>query len=339
MAYITLNKKHFFHNLDIIAKQTSSKDKIALVLKDNAYGHGILEVASMAREYGITKAVVRCEVEAKMVEDFFEYILVLSEVATHASAKICYAINDIENIEKYPQGCRVALKVDTGMNRNGIEPQELQEAFMKINTQGLLLEEVFTHHSSADEVSSKYQEQKELFESVKQHATQLASNYHLKKLAFHSCNSAALMREKHFSEDMARVGIAAYGCLEMPQALGCFSFLPVLSLVALKNSTRKLYKGECVGYGATYQAEKSCYVSNYDVGYGDGLLRALSFCNYTTPEGIALVGRISMDNSSFLTQKEELVVFEDASRVAKGANTISYEVLTSLKPYITRKIV
>ncbi|PHQ89255.1 MAG: alanine racemase, partial [Sulfurimonas sp.] len=45
MAYITLNKSNFFHNLDIIAKKTSGKDKIALVLKDNAYGHGLLEVA------------------------------------------------------------------------------------------------------------------------------------------------------------------------------------------------------------------------------------------------------------------------------------------------------
>ena len=58
MAYITLNKNNFFHNLDIITKKTKSKDKIAIVLKDNAYGHGLLEIASMAKEYGITKAVV-----------------------------------------------------------------------------------------------------------------------------------------------------------------------------------------------------------------------------------------------------------------------------------------
>ena len=55
MAYIILNKNNFFNNLDIIAKRTKSVDKIALVLKDNAYGHGLVEVAAMAHEYGIKK--------------------------------------------------------------------------------------------------------------------------------------------------------------------------------------------------------------------------------------------------------------------------------------------
>jgi alanine racemase len=339
MAYITLNKKHFFHNLDIIAKQTKSKDKIALVLKDNAYGHGILEIASMAKEYGITKAVVRCEAEAKMVEDFFTYILVLSQIPTQASKKICYAINDLEKIEKYPRGSLVELKVDTGMHRNGIEPQQLQEAFAKIHARGLKLVGVFTHHSNADEDDGKYEQQKSLFETVKKEVIDLVDSYKIALPRFHSCNSAALFREDNFCEDIARVGIVAYGCLKMAKSLVAPACLPVLSLVAEKNSTRKLSQGECVGYGGAYKAEKECYVSNYDIGYGDGLLRVLSFSSYTTPKGVALVGRISMDNSSFLSQEEQLLIFDDASRVASFANTISYEILTSLKPYITRKIV
>jgi len=80
MAYITLNKNHFFNNLDIITKLTKSKDKIALVLKDNAYGHGLLNMASMAQEYGISKAVVRSQEEAVKIDAFFEYILVLAEM-------------------------------------------------------------------------------------------------------------------------------------------------------------------------------------------------------------------------------------------------------------------
>ena len=75
MAYITLNKNNFFNNLDIIANKTKDKDKIALVLKDNAYGHGIELISKMAKEYGIKKAVVRTNDEAKLVESFFEYIL------------------------------------------------------------------------------------------------------------------------------------------------------------------------------------------------------------------------------------------------------------------------
>ena len=98
MAYITLNKENFFHNLDIIASKTKSKDKIALVLKDNAYGHGIIQIASMAQEYGIKKAVVRCQVEATMIQEYFQYILVLNDIPTIASKNIRYTITDIKNI-------------------------------------------------------------------------------------------------------------------------------------------------------------------------------------------------------------------------------------------------
>ena len=73
MSYIELNKSAFFHNLDIIAQKTADKDKIALVLKDNAYGHGLLEVAEMAKEYGVSKAVVRTEHEAERIRDYFKY--------------------------------------------------------------------------------------------------------------------------------------------------------------------------------------------------------------------------------------------------------------------------
>ena len=79
MAYITLNKNNFFHNLDIITNKTKSKDKIALVLKDNAYGHGLLEIAQMAKEYGITKAVVKNEEEANIIEAYFDYVLILAD--------------------------------------------------------------------------------------------------------------------------------------------------------------------------------------------------------------------------------------------------------------------
>ena len=89
MAFITLNKNNFFNNLDIIANKTKSKDKIALVLKDNAYGHGLLEVASMAQTFGITRAVVNSSEEALKIENYFEYILVLADFPQNYNEKIC----------------------------------------------------------------------------------------------------------------------------------------------------------------------------------------------------------------------------------------------------------
>ena len=330
MAFITLSKKNFFYNLDIISKLSYGKDKVALVLKDNAYGHGLVEVAQMAQEYGIKKAVVRTNAEAEAVEAYFEYILVLGDIAKVPSEKILYTINDMQSIPKFPKGTRVELKVNTGMNRNGIQINEIETAFSLLQTQGLQLEALFTHHACADELDGAYEVQKEMFSLLKAKMPQT--------LRFHSCNSAALFREKRFDEDMVRVGIAAYGCLEMPESLSQIKLKPVLSLYAKKISSRVLKKGEKVGYGLTFEADEVCRVSNYDFGYGDGFIRMCSHL-HTTPDGTKIVGRISMDNSSFLSDKEELLIFNDARVVADFANTISYEVLTSLKAHIPRKIV
>jgi len=338
MAFITLNKNNFFNNLDIISKRSKAKDKIALVLKDNAYGHGLLEVASMAKEYGITRAVVRTSAEAKAIEDFFEYILVLTDFPQESNEKIRYTINDIKTIKNFPKNTKVELKVDTGMHRNGIAMHELEAAFELIKKYELRLEAVFTHHGCADELNEFFDLQNKNFKEVKQSSKELANKYGFDKLRFHSCNSAALFRTDDFDEDMVRVGIAAYGCMQLPTAFNEKALKPVLSLFANKISSRKLKKGESVGYGATYTAEKDCIVSNYDFGYGDGFLRVCSN-NYITPNGIELVGRISMDNSSFLSAEDEVLIFDDARVVAEVARTIGYEVLTSLKSDIKRVLV
>ena len=338
MAYITLNKNNFFNNLDIISKQTKTKDKIALVLKDNAYGHGLVQMASLAKEYGITKAVVQSHDEALTIAEYFDYILVLADFAHAKCDKARYTINDLSAIKKFPAATKVELKVDTGMHRNGVAMSELRAAFVAIKEQGLHLEGVFTHHRSADEVTSEWFWQNENFTNVKQEAKELSKEFGFDPLRFHSSNSAALFRHADFSEDMARVGIAAYGCMELPNAIKVEGLKSVLSVYANKISSRELKKGACVGYGATHELSKNCTVSNYNFGYGDGFLRVCSN-NYINPHAKQLVGRISMDNSSFIAQEEEILIFSDATEIAKSAKTIAYEVLTSLKPEISRKIV
>jgi len=333
MAYITLNKKHFFNNLDIIANKTKSKDKIAIVLKDNAYGHGIVEIATMAKEYGITKAVVRCTPEAKMIEAFFEYVLVLADIPQVADKKIRYTINDKQSIKNYPKGSLVELKVDSGMHRNGVAFDELEEVLDLIKQQGLELEAIFTHHRSADELTSEWYWQNENFKKVKQKVKELGYD----NLRFHSANSASTLRHDSIEEDMVRVGIAVYGCMD-EYLCDTKSLKPVLSLWAEKNSTRRLKKGQRIGYGSTYELKEDAQVSNYDFGYGDGFFRVCSN-NFVTPNGEKLLGRISMDNASFLSTSQSLLIFNNASEIAKASKSISYEVLTSLKPYLKRRVV
>ena len=334
MSYIELQKSAFFNNLDIIAQKTADIHKIALVLKDNAYGHGLSEVASMAKEYGLSKVVVRNEEEAELVKDMFDYILILSpSFRVNNRSNYIYTINTLEDIEKFSPKCRVELKVDTGMHRNGIAMDELEDAIKKIEVKDLIIEAVFTHYRSGDTMSAEWFWQKKNFEDVKKRAT-----IHNAKLRFHSCNSAAVFRESKIDEDMVRVGIAAYGCLQMDKGFEETGLKPVLSLFADKISTRQLHKGQKLGYNATYEADVDIQVSNYDIGYADGLMRSLSN-NFRTPDGYELLGRVSMDNSSYATKVEKLLIFDDANEIAAFANTIGYEVLVSLNPSLKREII
>ena len=337
MAYIELDRSAFFHNLDIIAQQTGSVDKIALVLKDNAYGHGLEEMAAMAAEYGVRRAVVRNGDEARRIEQRFDYLLVLAEIPETASEKIRYAVNSLESIDRFPEGCRVEIKVDTGMHRNGITLENLEETFAAAVRAGLRAEGLFTHHRSADMLSSEWFWQKRQFAAVKERARSLAGRFGLPLPRFHSCNSAALFREGGFDEDMARVGIAAYGCMEMEATLPQPPLRPVMSLYAEKIAARTFSAGQRVGYGGIYTAGEPLEAATYDVGYADGMLRSASN-NYRTPEGVALLGRISMDNTTFAATTERLLVFNDANSYAAAAGTIGYEVMVGMRPHLRRVV-
>ena len=338
MAIIRLSRKAYFHNLDIIAQKVGAVSKIAVVLKDNAYGHGLLEMARLSHEYGIREAVVHNVDEANEIKEYFETILVLAGHEYIVDEKMHYAINALSQIEKMPRGTLVELKVDTGMHRNGVAMDEVEEALSKISEQGLLLKGVFTHNRSADTLSSEWFWQRKNFEKVKEQVMALQTKYGYETPRFHSSNSAATFRFKEFDEDLVRIGIAAYGCLEMDETLEQPDLQPVMTLTAQMIATRRLHKGEHVGYNATFRAEKEMLVSTYDVGYADGLIRAASN-NYQTPEGETLLGRISMDNSTFTGEKEALVIFEDVNRYAEAAGTIGYEVLVGLHPEIKRVVI
>ncbi len=338
MAYIKLNRENFFKNLQIITEKAKDIKKVALVLKDNAYGHGLELVSSMASEFGITKAVVKDEFEAAKIENYFEYILILAPKNPKKHQKFHYTINSLEQIKNFEAGCNVELKTDSGMHRNGVALDELDEAFALIKKQNLALKGVFTHHRSADELSSEWFWQKQNFKHIKDSSISLAQKYGFEVPKFHSSNSAALFRESEFSEDLVRVGIAAYGCLELPAVFGELGFEPVLSLWAKKNSTRALDANTRVGYGGDGVVPCEMLVSNYDIGYGDGFFRVFAQNGYKTPDGAKLLGRVSMDNSSFMSGKDELLIFDDARVASRYAKTISYEVLTSLKEGIFRSV-
>ncbi len=340
MAKILLSKSNLFHNFNLISKQAGGKEKVAVVLKDNAYGHGLLEVATLAYEYGLKKAVVKNLNEAIKIEKYFDEILVLTEDDYHTySPSFHIALNSLEKISELPKNTNVHIKVDTGMHRNGIAMEDLERCIDGLCEKNINITGVFTHHRSADVLSTEFFWQDKNFQEIKRRVINRCEQLFLPTPKFHSCNSAALFRKKSFDDDFARVGIATYGYIDTVKPLDIPPLKPVLSLWATKVATRELKKNQAVGYGGVYKAKENMIASTYNIGYGDGFLRLNERKKYTTSEGYEVLGKVSMDCLSLNTDKQEVCIFDDATKLAKVHDTITYEIVTTLSPYIKREII
>jgi alanine racemase len=339
MSYIKLNKENLFYNLQTCANHAGGKEKIAIVLKDNAYGHGLLQIATLANEFGLQKAVVQTYKEAITIEHLFDTILILADTQIDTYSHTFHiAINCLQDIERVPEKSNIHIKIDTGMHRNGIASDELEMAINRAFERKLHICGIFTHHKSADEFTSDFFYQNTIFKGLKQKAKNICEKLGVPKILVHSCNSAALFRHKNFDEDFARVGIASYGYLDGHEALNFPKLKPVLSLYAKKIATRTLKKGQSIGYGGTYTAPNDMEVSTYSIGYGDGF-RRLGGKEYKTADGKQILGRVSMDNIAVVGSADEICIFEDVSKLASLHGTITYEILTGQNPNIAREVV
>nr|WP_314180285.1 alanine racemase [uncultured Campylobacter sp.] len=332
MSELVLNRSAYIHNLTKICAKAGGKDRVILVLKDNAYGHGAVLVGREAASYGIKFCAVKNEAEARELEPFFEHILILSHIPNGGeSERFIYAVNDISLIAKFKKGARVHIAVDTLMHRNGVAIDEVRAACAAALAHGLQICGAFTHFRSAEELSGDYFVQRQNFAAVKAVVREICGD---SNLTFHSHNSAATERFGELTDECVRVGIAAYGYAQFDESL---ELKRVASLWAHKVSGRVLKKGQCAGYGAKFCASEDMKIAVYDLGYGDGLLRYAGEGELKTACGRRLLGKMSMDSFCCEDAGDKICVFDDASVWADFFGTISYDVLTKLSPSILRR--
>lgn len=331
MGYITLNKKAFFNNASYYLSLIGDKNKLCMALKDNAYGHGIDEMAQFCLEFGIKHCIVRDIREANIASKYgFETILILYEIPTkNYPNNYIFSINSLESINSYPNNTKVELKIDTAMSRNGILDNEIDEVVQLIKTKQLILNGIFTHFCCADEDNDTTTKQEQKFtQAIKYIKKQISIPFRI-----HCANSAGVHKVDNSIYDMVRLGIGMYG-----YSLACQKSLqPVLSLWANKISTRVLPKNSCVGYGATYKTtQDTTTISNYDIGYGDGFFRLNERKKAKVKNGKSILGRVSMDSFSLEGDEDKVCIFDDVTHLALVHDTIDYEILTHLQPHIKR---
>jgi alanine racemase len=338
LARIELSKNAFFHNLTLLSEKLGSKHKLAIVLKDNAYGHGLMPMAKLSHEFGLETAIVRTYKEAEVIKTLFKKIVILNPRTPHIIEKnYSLTINSISQLQTLPDAVKIELKIDTGMHRNGICSGEIDKAFVLIKQKNLSLEGVLTHFRSADEMGSELFWQIQNWKKIKNKIAQLCNKYDINLPLFHSANSAATLRLSKLEDSFARCGIAAYGYHELPPAFGKFDLQPVLKLYAEKIATIQVSKGDRIGYGGTFTAPSKMTISTYDIGYGDGFLRFNGKGKFTLSDKEVL-GKISMDSLAMEGSENEICLIGNAKEIANYFQTISYDILVKLNPEIPRII-
>jgi alanine racemase len=339
LALITLSQSNYYHNLDQVLKKVESKDQIAVVLKDNGYGHGLVQVAQMANRYGVKTAVVRRVSEAQQIAELFSSIIILAPEKVVENRKFSYTVNSLSDLEKFDSRVNIELKVDTGMHRLGVGIDEVGRALDRVQQMGLNLKGVFTHYREADELSSAYYWQKSRFNEVKEAVKKRGFS-----VRFHSSNSAGTFRNSEpLRDELVRVGIASYGYLPVDKSLNPPELKPVLNLYGDRLGFKEAVKGQRIGYGGESTIESEDSVGIYDVGYGDGFRRlpveAIKNRKFRTPDGSYLLGRVSMDSIALNSRRNRVLLLDSVTDFAKLSGTFEYEILVNLSADIERVIV
>lgn len=339
MAELLINSQNFKYNLNLITQHLDCQDNLALVLKDNAYGHGLREIAGLARESGIESVFVKNEAEALQIKNHFKHITAFyGEISPQSPSNIYQCIHSLQTLQEISPLRPFELEVNCGMNRNGIPMHSLSNAFEIIAKRGLKLIGVFTHNGFGDEGGEEFLLQEGNTKKVRNEVISLCTHHNLPLPRFHSLNTSGVLRGSGVRE-IVRVGIGAYGyaC----DSLNLHSLKPIASLWADKICSHSLKKGEKIGYGGIYEMPYDGVVSSYDLGYGDGLFRIneRSKGKLLCSNGEQILPRMSMDCFSALSKEDKICVFNDVREWAKFFDTIPYEILTKLSPFIKRKVI
>jgi alanine racemase len=342
------------HNLKVI-RNSVSDCKIIAVVKANAYGHGLIDVASALGEADAL-AVARLSEASKLRESGLNSpIVVLTGINSPDDLQLALKLNcelvvhsfeQIEILESTTQRCaRIWLKIDTGMHRLGIAMSDTQEAIERLGRccdQGAL--GIMSHLASADDPDDGMTLQQ--IARLKSATAGFSGDISLGNSAAIFAWSDALhgiCDGRPAGSHWVRPGIALYGVSPLGSASGeQLGLIPVMQFESRLIAVKRLRAGEGVGYGATWQAKSDTVIGLISAGYGDGYSR---YCPSGTPvlvagRRVALAGVVSMDSCAVDLgvdaadrPGEQVVLWGDnlsVEEIARCAGTIPYVLLSGV---------
>lgn len=334
------------NNVEILREKIGNSPKIMAVVKADAYGHGSTEVADALRDQVDWFAVNDIEEGVELRKADIDLPILVFGVPGADTAELYSAysltatVSDLRHFNLLPAGTEYHLNFDTGMGRLGFRMEALNEvqAAMEKHDE-LICTGYYSHFATSDNPDSpKVNEQLLAFAEIRK----LMPDH----LCVHLSNTGGAFFYDHVEFDMVRSGIGLYGYPPGDTALDHLQ--PALQWRSFLTQVKPVKKGDTVSYGARWSAPEDGYVGVVPVGYSDGLSRALSGkIRFMVGEAAyPQVGTITMNycmvflgGTSFPAGEEVILVGTPENTLmswAKTLNTIPYEVLTSISPWIPR---
>jgi alanine racemase len=354
-------------NLAWIRHRVGRRVKVLTVVKADAYGHGLKQIAAVLMQAGTDYFGVANLAEARAIHSVGAGWPVLmlgaclpDEVQDAVRDHVRPTISSLAEArafsaaaERFGTRARVHVKVDTGMGRLGTGPEEAVGLARRVAAlPGLELEGIYTHFASAEDDAVFTRAQAKLFRTVL-NALTLAG---MRPPLVHSNNSAALLYEPDTTFNLVRPGLLVYGIVPpgcRPQETSLRRRLrPALSFHARVSLVKEIPKGASLSYGRAFIAPRKLRVATITAGYGDGYLRAGSNRAEVLIRGrrCRVLGRITMDQTVVdvsrvpgVSNGDEAVLIGQqggqkitANEVATWCGTIPWEVLTGITYRVPR---
>ncbi len=351
-------------NFRRIKEKVGPQVKVLSMVKANAYGHGAIAVAQTLADEGTDAFGVATLEEAVELRQatIRQPIVVLAgtyveqsdQFLEHGLTPVIHELETLRSLEAAIQRqsatLAIHLEVDTGMGRTGFLAAGLDLWLAELRKlKALRIEGVFSHFSDAESANETYSEnQVRNFLSV---ITSLR-NAGVTPSLVHMAKSAAVLTVPDSYYDMVRPGLALYGIYPSPQLSQEIALRPVLSWKTRIFQLKRVPEGTSLGYGRTFVTRRESLIGTLPVGYADGYQRSLSNRAVVLVRGgrAPVAGRISMDLTTIdvtdidgVQQGDEVILLGrqgdvtiSADEMASWANTISYEILTSIGARVPR---
>lgn len=312
-VFAKINLDAILSNMEQMNNNLKDGTKMLAVVKTDGYGHGSVPVAKVLQDkdymFGFGVATID---EALSLREAGIYLPILILGYTFPDRYDYLANEDIrpalfreDNLEllsaaakRNNKKIKVHIKVDTGMSRLGIRPDESGLEFVKKahDTEGIEIEGIFTHFARADEFDkTSANNQLSVFNKfIKRIEDELNIFIPIK----HCSNSAGVLEMQDANLDVVRPGITVYGLMPSDEvSLGNIKLTPALSLYSHIVFIKELEAGREISYGGTFVTDKTMRVATIPVGYGDGYPRSLSNKGYVLIHGkkAPILGRVCMD--------------------------------------------